>query len=505
MPSLLNFLLHSACRSNHHRLALLALARLEGETGAQWRDAFLAHYEAYFEGAKAPDAVFKDFKNHVLHVRDGFWGGAPQAAAQWYARTVTALRAQDWPAAAYNGGVMSHYLVDPIHPFHTAQTEAENIIHRAVEWSFSKDFHNLHAVLEIELGGYPDVKLADGPDWLGDSLRAGAVYANGFYDEIIDHYDFERGRKRPAEGLDANLRSIAAGLIGYASQLLARVLERAFEEAAVHAPEVDLIMPAIVAVAKAPARAAGSAIDNFGEARKIGAMHTEYRKTGKVRATLPADDQAVRALYAQEVLKAPLSSLDCEWPREIGKAHGAPSAKHESVNASPLPAFTASRESPPAQPVTAAAPPVRAGLDSQHDVVDAPSIGPKTALRFKAIGVHTIADLLALDAHDAAKRLHASHINARIVRDWQDQAALACALPGLSSAAAQLLIGAEIRTRADLAAANAETLATRIAQFARTDDGRRALRNAPSPGMEAVRAWIDLAAMARDHNQSQAA
>ena len=542
MPSFLNLLLHSACRSNHHRLALLALARLEGETGAQWRDVFLAHYEAYFAGAKAPDEVFKDFKNHVLHVRDGFWGGAPQAAAQWYARTVTALRAQDWPVAAYNGGVMSHYLVDPIHPFHTAQTEAENIIHRAVEWSFSKDFHTLHSVLEIELGGYPDVKLADGADWLGDSLRAGAVYANGFYDEIIDHYDFERGRKRPAEGLDATLRSIAAGLIGYASQLLARVLERAFEEAAVQAPKVDLVMPAIIALTKAPARAAGSAIDNFGEARKIGAMHKEYRKTGKVRVTLPADDQAVRALYAQEILNTPLSSLDCEWPREIGKAHGELSAKHESlahfqqkcrrgfvsenaqdhlgiasnpvksgldfaddvIDATPLPAPIAAKASPPAQPATAA-PPARAGLNTQRDVVDAPSIGPKTAQRFKAIGVHTIADLLALDAHDAAKRLHASHINARIVRDWQDQAALACAVPGLSSAAAQLLIGADIRTRADLAAAEAENLAARIAQFARTDEGGRALRNAPPPGIEAVRAWIDLAAATQDHNQSQAA
>lgn len=504
MPSLLNLLLHTACRSNHHRLALLALARLEGETGARWRDLFLAHYEPYFAGAKAPDEVFKDFKNHVLHVRDGFWGGAAQAAAQWYARTVTALRAQDWPAAAYNGGVMSHYLVDPIHPFHTAQTEAENIIHRAVEWSFSKDFHTLHSVLEIELGGFPEVKLADSQDWLGDSLRAGAVYANGFYDEIIDHYDFERGRKRPAEGLDATLRSIAAGLIGYASQLLARVLERAFAEAAVAAPKVDLVMPAIGALAMAPARAAGSAIDNFGEARKIGAMHKEYRKTGKVRATLPADDRAVRALYAQEVLNTPLSSLDCEWPREIGKAHGALSTKHESLDAGRAPISADAQPSPPA-PQIASAPPARAGLNAQRDVVDAPSIGPKTAQRFKAIGVNTIADLLALDAHDAAKRLHVSHINARIVRDWQDQAALACTMPGLSSAAAQMLIGVNIRTRVDLASAEAGDLAARVGQFARTDEGRRALRNAPPPGIAAVQAWIDLAAMVPDSGQSRAA
>jgi hypothetical protein len=52
-------------------------------------------------------------------------------------------------------------------------------------------------------------------------------------------------------------------------------------------------------------------------------MYTEFRKTGKVRKSLPEDDKEVRALYAAEVLKVPLSSLDCRWPRETGLAHGA--------------------------------------------------------------------------------------------------------------------------------------------------------------------------------------
>ncbi len=490
MSTIAALLLHTACRSNHHRLALLALSRLQIDEAPRWRDLFLAHYEGYFAGAKAPDESFKDFKNHVLHVRDGFWGGAPQAAANWYGRTVRALQAEDWAMAVYNAGVMSHYLVDPIHPFHTAQTEAENIIHRAVEWSFSKDFQTLHSVLEIELGGYPEVALAEGPDWLGDSLRAGAVYANGFYDEIIDRYDFERGRKKPAQGLDAALRTIAASLIGYATQLLARVLERAIAEAAMRAPDVNLVMPTVLALAKAPARAAAGALDNFGEARRIGAMHREYRKTGKVRATLPADDQAVRALHALEVLGTPLSSLDCEWPREIGTAHNTPPRPRARAEPSAQPAAEGELS---AQPAAAAAPspgPRRFSLRADMDVVDAPSIGPKTAQRFKAIGVSKIADLLALDPYDAAKRLRTSHINARVVRDWQNQAALACAAPELTSAAVQLLVGSNIRTREDLAAADAATLTAAIAVFARTDDGRRALRDRPAPSEDAVAAWI---------------
>jgi hypothetical protein len=75
--------LDSVCRSNHHRLAVLALEHLQGEGAEDWRNVFLKHRDAYLEGAKAPDEVFKDFRNHVLHVRDGDWGGAPAAAREW--------------------------------------------------------------------------------------------------------------------------------------------------------------------------------------------------------------------------------------------------------------------------------------------------------------------------------------------------------------------------------------------------------------------------------------
>jgi len=102
--------------------------------------------------ARSADEVFKDFKNHVLHVRDGDWGGAPQAAREWYRRTVRALQAKDWQHAVYSAGVMSHYVVDPIQPFHTHQTEAEGTIHRAVEWSLSKAFPEMLLILEQELG-----------------------------------------------------------------------------------------------------------------------------------------------------------------------------------------------------------------------------------------------------------------------------------------------------------------------------------------------------------------
>lgn len=118
----------------HHKLALDALNHMQRRDADDWRRVFLKHVGKYLDGAKAPDVTFKDFKNHVLHVGDDYWGGAPEKVEEWYATTVTALRAGEWEAAAYAAGVLSHYYTDPVMPFHTGQTEAENAIHRATEW-----------------------------------------------------------------------------------------------------------------------------------------------------------------------------------------------------------------------------------------------------------------------------------------------------------------------------------------------------------------------------------
>jgi hypothetical protein len=112
----------SRCRSNHHRLAVDALRHLQSADAEHWRTLLLHYHDEYLKGAKAPDEVFKDFKNHVLHVRDGDWGGAVEACEEWYRRTVRALAAKDWRQAAWSAGVLSHYYVDPIQPFHTHQT-----------------------------------------------------------------------------------------------------------------------------------------------------------------------------------------------------------------------------------------------------------------------------------------------------------------------------------------------------------------------------------------------
>jgi hypothetical protein len=58
--TLYDLVLNSACRSNHHRIAMMALTQLRGPDSDAWRALFLHHYEDYLAGATAPDTVFKE-------------------------------------------------------------------------------------------------------------------------------------------------------------------------------------------------------------------------------------------------------------------------------------------------------------------------------------------------------------------------------------------------------------------------------------------------------------
>ena len=498
--------LNSICRSNHHRLAIAALKHLRGKDAETWRDLLLHHHGAYLEGAKAPDEVFKDFKNHVLHPRDGDWGGAPVAAREWYRRTVRAFAQKDWKQAVYCAGVMSHYVVDPIQPLHTGQTEEENVIHRAVEWSFSKSYAELQRILEQDLGGYPEVAISPGSDWLEQTIRAGARLANQHYDTVVDHFNFKAAVKNPEAGLDQELKDLTAKLIGHATILLARVLERAFAEAAVAPPKVSLTLDTLFAVIKVPINTVLKGIADAGERILVERQFEEFRKTGKLRATLSEDDKLVRELHATEVLKKPISTLDAQWPRETGTAHGtgtpARSPKKVKVRAEkpkpqPKPAPVAKAKTPPPPAKPAAAPaktmPAQGGrprLTYDAPVEDAPSIGAKTASRLSAAGIRTVKDLISASPDGAAAHIKFRHISANVIRDWQAQAELACTVPNLTGLAAQLVVAAGVRDADDLANAEPDALANMIEEFCQTPDGQRTLRDANPPTSDEVGRWI---------------
>lgn len=337
MSLTLNLIFAAKARSTHHMLAIDALRHLRGAGADKWRDLFLAYHANYLQGAKAPDDEFKDFKNHVLHVSDNFWGGAVNAAKNWYGHLLCELRAKDWPEAAYCAGVLSHYYTDPQMPFHTGQSEAEGAVHRAAEWSITKSYEQLRDILLERLGGWPQVELPDGEQWLRNAIHGGAKLAHPHYDFLIDHYDLDRGVKNPPLGLDEPSREILAQLLGHAAVGFARILERAIAESGASPPATMIGPQAIFSTLGAPIGAVAKKFSDQKERAQILAMYDEYVATGKCLITLPEDDRVVRASYAKEVLNVPVSQLDAEKPRKPGQQFGAGEAPRFVSIAQPTP------------------------------------------------------------------------------------------------------------------------------------------------------------------------
>ncbi|MEZ5986518.1 MAG: DUF4332 domain-containing protein [Hyphomonas sp.] len=666
------------CRSTHHYIALDALSLIGGEQGEAWKAVFLVHHEHLLEGAKAPDSMFKDFMNHVCHVNEGLWGGAPGKAMEWYARSVELLRAKKWSKAAYALGVLSHYYADPIQPFHTGQTEEEGVIHRAVEWSIAKSRDVIDEL--IEANGYPDIRLPDGPGFVADMVVEGATLSNTWYNTFIDHYDLDRGVSHPPSGLDDTMREGIAELVAYATAGFAALVTQAVEEAAVAPPKVSLTLQGYIETLDIPLRWVTAKLADVNDRAQVERMYKEYQKTGKVVKTLPDDDKFIRKQHAAQVLRMPLKELDKQPIGPIGAAHASleailpeavvepdaeaieetlvlePADEIEAVESSQAAeADIAGIEADEADEIEAAdvepaeeelvlseeelsqieevdleeeaelsaggdededdedfeedededyedesdeededeydsddeedeyeededddeedfdeededdedfdededdeeydededdeseeydeddddeeseyededddeaeeyddtageasedevdemaastdeeepalAPHVgTSGLTRENPVVDAPSIGPKTAARLEDVGIFTIGDLLDCDIEETAFLLDVHYIDSETLRDWQDQTKLMMDVPGLRVHDVQIMVGAGIRTSKELAEAPARTLFLLATEFLNSPEGERVRRGDDLFMEEEVEEWIERA------------
>jgi hypothetical protein len=535
------------CRSTHHFIAFDALSLIGGEDGEAWKSLFLVHHEHLLKGAKAPDAEFKDFKNHVLHVGEGEWGGARAKATEWYARGVELLGKKRWSEAAYAFGVLSHYYADPIQPFHTGQTEAEGVIHRAVEWSIAKSRGEIDA--RIEANGYPAFDVPGGMGFVSDMVRQGAELSHAYYDVFIDHYDIDAGVADPPSGLDETMRAAIAELVAYATAGFAAILSRAFQEAAVAPPKVNLTLQGYIETLDIPLRWITAKLEDAGDRRTVEKMYAEFQKTGKVIKSLPADDKAIRALHAREVRRIPLKQLNAEEIAPLGTQNEdrlAAAPEPEEIKAAPVDdvpptelaemarrdtarvpgrgllgtrkrlaaaepeiadtevEIEADANEPIAELPVAASPPSAetdggdeprrmASITRDDPVVDAPSIGRKTAKQLARAGITTIGDLLDCDADMVELELNIRHITSEAIRIWQDQTQLMMDVPGLRVHDAQLLVGAGITTREDLANASAHTIFELATEFLSTPEGERVLRDDQVLHEDEVEEWIGMA------------
>lgn len=140
---------------------------------------------------------------------------------------------------------------------------------------------------------------------------------------------------------------------------------------------------------------------------------------------------------------------------------------------------------------------LRVGLAADDPIVDAPSIGPKTAARLEAHGIHTVQDLFDCDVDAVAADLGVRHITAATLTAWQDQAELVMLVPGLRGSHAQLLVGAGYTDADTLADAEPPELAAAILRYVATPEGQRVLRDGTPPTDTVVTKWIANALKAR--------
>ncbi|MCH9807064.1 MAG: DUF4332 domain-containing protein [Alphaproteobacteria bacterium] len=524
----------SHASGTHHKLALDALLRLTAPDSKRWQRVFLKHTQLYVEGAKAPDKEFKDFKNHVLHPGDDYWGGAPEKARNWYGHLLEALRNEDWSQAAYCAGVLSHYYTDPVQPFHTGQSDAESDIHGATEWSISKSYESLIR----ETAGRDSAQQAPPPStgeqWLQDYVCLAAETSHAHYERLIAHYDFKIGVVTPQEGLDPVARNLVGDLLIFAQSGLAHILDRAIIEAGVEPPNVNLTPESVLGTLKIPLRWVLNRIEDKQTRRQVEAMYDELMATGRVDKTLPEDDRQIRDLHAREVVANRKANQTAERAKRVSSggdkanrqtlskiwetarvpnppARSAPHQEPTQDSSAPLAQLQTERPTPPAPTNIAPAianrvadrstnrDPARATryyLNASDDMEAAPSIGAKTAARLEKIGLTKVSHLLDADPADVATRLGHSRITAVDVTRWQDESRLMMSIAGLRVTQSQMLVGAGYRYTIDIAEAKPEELSAALLAFAATQSGKRLLREGTPPDIEKIKLWIDEAHLA---------
>jgi uncharacterized protein YhaN len=138
-------------------------------------------------------------------------------------------------------------------------------------------------------------------------------------------------------------------------------------------------------------------------------------------------------------------------------------------------------------------------LNADDPIVDAPSIGARTAERMNAAGVRSVTDFLAADPVALAAGMGQKRITANTIREWQMQTSLASRIPQLRGHDAQILVALDVTDPKQLANAAADELWAEVKPFIATKAGKRIIRNGKEPDLNEVKEWIRWARDARSH------
>jgi hypothetical protein len=284
----------------HQGIVFEAVSALEMREAGPWQRLFLRHAGMLVLGAAAPDEEFRDFRNHVMLPGGVPWRGAAARAESWYVNLVTALRKREWDNVAYCTGVLGHYVIDALHPLHTAQSAAENDVHYACDVATWTQWDRLRPrVVAARLG--TAVALADSPDFLSQALATGADNAHRNYQVLTSHVDLFVAPDDPAAALDTTAQQLLVGVIASQAETLAAIVARAIREAGVGAPSVALTAAGIRALVGWPLNSLARFRRRRTACATLALMRDEVRRTGHASASLTDEERGKRDLFAKEL------------------------------------------------------------------------------------------------------------------------------------------------------------------------------------------------------------
>jgi hypothetical protein len=497
MEGLLTILRAAHCRSTHHYFAIDALRHIRTEPGRQLARMLLKYHTQYLAGAKDPDTRFRDFQNQVLHVADNHWGGAPRAAERWYGRLQQFLRTESWADAAHAAGVLSHYFTDPLQPLHTAQSPRESVVHRPLEWSICKSYHQIMARWRDDRFRIV-FRLSSRPDWLAAAILRGAELAHQSYDTLVATYDLEAAKRDPSKGLSEASMEALAELFGVAVVGWSRILERTALEAEGNIPDVSLAPSAVLASIKIPYAWVLRRIDSGRERQAVSELLDYYLARGELGPHVPDEVRLVRRVLevraveqARNLAKKQTPTRETIAPVRLEENTPEPARVTLRVVSADLPS-PRSASMPESMPESIeAVPHKRQSLTLASSIVDAPSIGPKTAARFERIGIMNIGQFLGSSPEQMVRQLRVRWIGVVQIADWQAQTRMMMSLAVLRVRDAQLLVGVGCRTTQTLEAADANELHEKLLRYSASPTGKRSLRGAAPPTIVDVHQWIN--------------
>ena len=129
-------------------------------------------------------------------------------------------------------------------------------------------------------------------------------------------------------------------------------------------------------------------------------------------------------------------------------------------------------------------------LTERSEIHEVPSIGTVTASRLRALGIPRVADLLDADADSLADAARLSGVDAEVVRAWQNECRLLCAMPQLRPFDARVMAGAGVRDHRQLNEMEPARLLERVENFLATERGKQIMRSGTPNELSRLTAWV---------------